>query len=584
MVDLRITRHESLLAWTAPILVTLTPVIIALIYPHTVFSPIGSIDSYMFIGLGLNYDDPTVYASYYKITRIPWIMAEYWFRHALPPLAAQYALQLVTHALLGLGVYFGVRRLLGIMPALFGSIFLLAYTELYSSSGADYMNTFSGVLYLAAFYVTTTGALHSRPYVLGVLCGVLFALTVYTNFYFIVFAPMLVGHYALLRRQAGLPQNFLTSLLCATVGVVVGTALLGAIAVAYGRNINFIWPTIRYIQTYVDPAEQSWRRPWSGGWWYHELPWFGYFLATAIASAWLAWTLWPRRGESKFSAAQVSLFLQYVFAFVAFLIMQIQGQSILDANQVMFPIFMPLAMAIAALVSHMRLSENYVPPLAIGVVTWAAILLPLCWHPIFAAAHGAIAQFPPFIVSVVAVVVIVVVASVARKITRIPPTGGLLAMAVVLGLTNVATASVYSVRILEPTSCMYWRDGYLAAVELNRIIHATRPYPPEIYFLADDKETATLDGCGSVEIGELAWSLRSMGLGAMLTEERQAPDFLRFLAAKDSYILVFSLKPGAATELLDKFAALGLSMRAEPVHVQAGKLTLDLTAIRKPRQ
>lgn len=115
----------------------------------------------------------------------------------------------------------------------------------------------------------------------------------------------------------------MTSLLCAAVEVVVGTALLGAIAVAYGRDINFIWPTIRYIQTYVDPAEQSWRRPWSGGWWYHELPWFGYFLATAVASAWLAWTLWPRRGESKFSAAQVSLFLQYVFAFVAFLLMQI---------------------------------------------------------------------------------------------------------------------------------------------------------------------------------------------------------------------------------------------------------------------
>jgi hypothetical protein len=276
------------------------------------------------------------------------------------------------------------------------------------------------------------------------------------------------------------------------------------------------------------------------------------------------------------------LFLQYVFAFVIFLMMQIQGQSILDANQVMFPIFMPLAMAIAALVSHLRLTEGYVPPIAVGVVIWGAMLLPLCWHPIFAAASGMVAGVPPFIVSIIAVAVIVAVAFLARRFARPSPASGLIAMAVVLGLTNVATASIYSIRFLEPTTCPFWRDGYLASVEFNRIIHAIRPYPTEIYFLANDDEKAALEGCGNVEIGQLAWSLRSMGLGAMLTEERQAPDFLRFLATRNSYILVFSLNPDAAPELLKKFAALGLSMRSEPIHVQAGKLSLDLTAIRRP--
>ncbi len=117
--------QRSTTAWFVPVaLVALAPVAIGVANPGVVFDPMGSIDPFVFLGLGLDYDIPSVWSWYYKISRVPWIAIQYCFRHALPPVAAQYSIELFTHLVLGLALFFAIRRLLGTAPAFLTACFL----------------------------------------------------------------------------------------------------------------------------------------------------------------------------------------------------------------------------------------------------------------------------------------------------------------------------------------------------------------------------------------------------------------------------------------------------------------------------
>lgn len=582
------TDMNRVAIWLAPTLIALVPVAIGVVYQDVVFSPIGSLDSYMFVGLGLHYNIPTLYASDYKVTRIPWIMVEYWFRHLLSPLAAQYTIQYLVHAALGLGFYFSLRRALGIAPAFLGSIFLLSYTELYSASPADYMNTFAAVLYVLTFWLVSRAAQQRSPYGTYAAAGATFACTVYTNTYFGLFTPMLVGHAIMLRRRAGLSPRVPGSLLSLVAGGASATLLLGTIAFAYGRDFNFIRPELEYILVYIHPDTQWWYRPWPSGWWYRDEGYFGCQLGLAMGAALVALVSRAGKGPLGESASwRVSLSLQYAYAFALFALLQTLGQAILQPNHVMFPLIIPFAMALVALVSIAGSLDHWEPNVAQLLGAWLFMLLPLCWPQVFASVRAPIAALPPFVMSACSMALILAMVAVGRVAIISMSAVYFVALASALSIVNIESASYFSVHNLFRSSpCAYRRDGYLAVLDLDRTVLSAAPPPGEVYIWFDEKETFSLEGCGLVHPSDIAWSFKSLGFSTRLTPRLETKEQLRNIAGsgRNPYVLIASQEPEATANIVDKLDADDVSItRFQSLHIREGALALNFAALRLQR-
>lgn len=569
--------------WIAPLLVAAAPVVIGRIYPQTIFSPIGNIDFYMFTGLGLDYDLPQVYPSYYKVSRLPWILVEYIAHHTLPPIAAQYAIQHFAHILAALALYFAIRPLLGTASAFIGTLFLVTYSEFYSASPPDYMMAFSGALYLSTFWILSATASKPFSYRSWLWCGIIFALCLHTNFIFILFVPALIAHLILFRRQSGRTLDMGPIFGSVLVGGVAATLALGLVSMSFGRPFNFMQPQINYVREFINPEKQAWYQTWASGWWNLQEPYFGAFVALAVVSTVLGlWTLRKHGLRDTRANAQISLSLQYTYAFVLLVVLQTMGQAILEPNEMMYEILPPLGLAFCAMVSYLRsdVDDKLTPPVAI--TTWALIILPLCWPAAFTAIASAFAGISVFERGLISIAIPAAIVLASRLLRRWSAAVALIALALAIGICNVLATSRFAVRtIFVATSCPYRQDGYLAILDLNRWFRSIRPISSDFYIWVDDKETTAINGCGSVNLGDLGWSYRSLGLGAILTPARQLPNFLQDLSRRPDFIvLVASDEPSAAPRLVARFRAVGANVRTEPVNVREGDLMLNFVAIR----
>lgn len=583
-----LSRSQRAGTWVAPTLIAFVPIIIGSVYSTTIFDVIGGIDPYNFVGAGLDYDQPGFGGVGYKISRVPWILVEDWYRHALPPLAAQYAIQFSIHILLGLAVYFTLRQLLGMVPAFLGALSLLVCTELYAATSPDYMNTFADALYAVSIWFVTVASRKPFSFALYALCGAMIALTVHTNLEFLFFIPMLLVHTIILRRQAGLPNALPRIFLTAIGGGVAATIALGLVAVLNGRDFNFVQYQIHFWLTSNNEAKAIWYEPWSSGFWYKEVQegFFGCYVAVAVAALLFAlFLVRSNRRKEAVVSAQISLLVQYVYINALFAITQTLGQGAYQPNQLPHVLLVPLFMSLAAMIALMRSASSYRPAAWELVVMWALIVVPLCWHPLFSLLRGPIdAAGDPLLVCCISIAVFCLVVA-ANGLVRVgKPALWFLAMAFFLGVENVDVASAQARGLFQPSTCTYDRDGFLAVNDLHRILLATKPRPVDVFVWVDDKETMPLAGCGQINVGSVGWSFRSLGVGVMLTPERENFQWINWLAvqSKSLYILVASNEPDAANVLIGKFAKYHYVLRAEPVRVQEGNLKLNFWALRRP--
>lgn len=583
-----LSRTHRIGVWLAPTLIALIPIIIGSVNSKTIFDAIGGIDPYNFVGAGLDYDQPGFGGVGYKISRVPWILVEYWYRHALPPIAAQYAIQYFTHILLGLAVYFALRQLLGTLPAFLGASSLLVCTELYAATSPDYMIAFADALFAVTFWLVTVAARKPFSYALYAGCGALVALTLHTNPSFLFFVPLLLAHSIILRRQAGLPQALPAIFAVAIGGGVAATVILGLIAVACGRDFNFMWPQIHFWIVGNDEAKAVWFRPWSSGFWYNDPDegFFGCYVSVAIASAFLGALLLRSKGRKEpKTSAQISLLLQYASINVFFAIVQTAGQGAYQPNQLPYVLLVSLFMALAAIIAQMRSSYTYQPEAWQLIAMWALIVVPLCWHQLFTALRAPFhEQDFPVVVCCVTTALFCIVVFANRVVNVGKPAAWFLVIALFLGIANVEVASAKASELFQPSTCPYNRDGYLAVNDLHRILLATKPRPANVFIWLDDKETIPLAGCGLVNVSDIGWSFRSLGVGALITPEREDFRWINWFAmdAKGLYILVASNEPDAPNELIRKFAKYHYVIRAKPVRVQEGDLKLNFWALRRP--
>src|SRR5437660_1243391 len=123
------------------------PLLQAVINDGWIYSDVGGFDSWVYFGYGLNYADPNYLDSYYKISRLPWILLEFVGRSVFNPVIASWILQIGSLALGSASLYFLFVRTLDRRSAFLGAAIFAAYPFAHSSGGGDYHNTIAGSLY-----------------------------------------------------------------------------------------------------------------------------------------------------------------------------------------------------------------------------------------------------------------------------------------------------------------------------------------------------------------------------------------------------------------------------------------------------
>jgi hypothetical protein len=344
-----------------------------------IYTQIGWLDPWTYVGFGYDYDHPRFDADDYKLGRLPWILAEFYTRRVFDPVAAQYFLQLGSLFVQGWFFYLAINRLLGVVPALVGAAFLVTLPFVHGSGGADYHNTPSGPLYVLSFYVLTVAATSRRP-VWPMLFGMCLGLLLHTNLLYVNFGVPLWMHFiSLRRRDAAAAQSRSISAFCALalLGGVAVTVALCFVNLAYGREWLFFSVFAKTATMYmVDSSSQkAWWQPWSSGW-YSTAVYVGVLAAGTVIAAILILLCRLRFGNQAAWYQIINLTSQYLTICAIWVFWQTIGHTAFEPYYYAYPLWVPLACVVSSIVAFSVGRESQV-----NIAVLVAILVLACTMP-----------------------------------------------------------------------------------------------------------------------------------------------------------------------------------------------------------
>jgi hypothetical protein len=333
----------------------LIPLIMAAINSDWLYTPIGYLDPWYNVGYFLHYGDPSFRTSYYKISRLSWLLPGWVLYHVFRATVANFVLHVGALLVATIFVYLTLARLVARDIAFLAAIFLTVYYPFHGSGGWDYQTTGAGACYAPTLYFLTRAAQSQTPAISLFAGGAAFAAAFHADILFINMAPVLAGHYLFANRRTGQPlRRLLHAVGPALAGFVVLTLVLCAISWSAGGSFLFFQPMLDLAFNFVrNPDEQrAWWSPWSSGWfaqrstYYLDLP-----LATFLVGAWML--LSNRRHIWRDAVDPVPAFLigQYLIVGTIWMIWQSLGETALQPDYFAYPLIIPCILGLAGIMS-----------------------------------------------------------------------------------------------------------------------------------------------------------------------------------------------------------------------------------------
>ncbi len=221
-------------------LLTAIPLVQAMINDTWLFTPAGWLDSWYYLGYGLNYTDPTYLNDYYKVSRLPWILVEFVARGLFSAVVASWVLQIGTLVLGSCSLYLLFSRTLGRSAAFVGAAVFAAFPFGHSSGGADYQNVLAGPLYALTWWLAIRCAELEECRKRLFWVGVTAALTLHSSIVFASLIPVLAGHYVWTYRDTHRTwPRIIQTVVPVLTGAVAITLLLCIINAVVGRDFFF---------------------------------------------------------------------------------------------------------------------------------------------------------------------------------------------------------------------------------------------------------------------------------------------------------------------------------------------------------
>ena len=491
---------------TAVAVATLGLVVVGLVARNDswIYSRIGWLDPWTYVGFGYSYDKPGFDADDYKLARLPWILAEFYTRRVFAPVAAQYVMQLGLLFLEGTFFFLAIRRLLGWTPALIGAAFLVTIPFAHGAGGADYNTTLSGPLYALAFFALTVAAPSERA-LPPLLFGISFGLLLHTNFLYLNFAPALMIHYAAIRRQATKLFWSLSTIrfaLYSALGVLVVTVGLAIINRTYGRDWLFFANLFDFATGFLlgRTSQDPWREGWASGW-YESQFYPGLLAATFVVSAGLllAAAMNPDNWTKRLPV--ISLCAQYLCLILLWTFWQTIGQTALQPYYYAYPLWLPLAGLVSSSIAWCLREPAGAPGMttvnciALATVTVVAFVVPYSVYGVLSwpLRHWSANPFSKTVILYLAI------AAIGLLLVSLRARVGLFVVVLLLGSAN-ALSNGNSANY-RPARCVDARDAQIATIAAQRWIASFDPdfsRPIFVWRNPDNGDVVSMSSCSLV--------------------------------------------------------------------------------------
>jgi hypothetical protein len=580
---------------TAVAVATLGLVVVGLVARNDswIYSRIGWLDPWTYVGFGYSYDKPAFDADDYKLARLPWILVEFYTRRVFAPVAAQYALQLGLLFLEGIFFFLAIRRLLGWAPALVGAAFLVTIAFAHGAGGADYNTTLSGPLYALAFFALTAAAASERG-LPPLLFGISFGLLLHTNFLYLNLAPALIIQFAAIRRQAAKlfwSRGTVRFVLYSMLGVLVATVGLAIVNRTYGRDWLFFANLFNFATDFLlgirsqDPWRESWASRWYDSQFYPGLLAAAFVVSVALLfAASMNADTWTKR------LPVINLCAQYFCLILLWTFWQTMGQTALQPYYYAYPLWIPLAGLVSATIAWSLREPAGAPGMtivhriALAAVTVVAFVAP---YSVFEALNWPLRHWSanPFSRTVI---LYLAVAAVGLLLASLRARVGVFVVVLLLGAAN-ALSNDNSANY-RPARCVDARDAQIAAIAAQHWIASFDPdfsRPIFVWRNPDNGDAVSMSSCSLVPARFFGDSLSYSGwrflddarpFGAIkdISQER-----LRSLIPHDPIVVLVTEDAGAAEQIRSRFAELNMHFGpTESVVIYQGAVKVPLFVLR----
>ena len=338
------------------LLLAAIPIALSAINSSWLYTPLSWLDPWYNVAYFLHYDDPAFLNSYYKSSRLSWIIPGFVAYKIFQPIVANYILHMGCLVVSVLFFYLTVIRLFGPTIAFATAACLAVFIPFHGSGGWDYQNAAGGAYYIVSILLSDRLYLFSEYSEPCWSCRAqLMPPQFMPSWASLMRLPILAAQFLVLYyHQVGKLPSWRAILLVSlwfVAGVMILTVALGLVNVALGRDFLFFWPLIELVFSFVHDSQNQahWWLPWSTVW-YLDPATFSYYtrFILAVLVACLA-SVFGAMVRRRFCFVALSLQVQYIFIVVLWIAWQTVGQTALQPEYFAYPIYPVMFFALAGL-------------------------------------------------------------------------------------------------------------------------------------------------------------------------------------------------------------------------------------------
>jgi hypothetical protein len=317
-----------------------------------VYSKIGYLDTWMYVGYGLYWGDPAVMPGNYKASRLPWILYEFLHYHLFRPEVGVPIVQFGCYLWLLIGNYLFTRRLFDPLVAGLTSVALVLWTHMHGNGGADYHNTLSGPLFVWCAYTTVRPMQDRAAAPWFVIPGGLYLALIVTNplYLNLSLAFAALGLFAWRQPQKDI-RYLLSCTFWATVGMAAAFVMLGLINMRFGRPFIFTTQIFGMTKFLLVQGGNVWWKGW-GSWVLEQRSAYLGPLGAMLIIAGVELTLLLRRKHwDSTHRGAVLVHGIYIFHALLWILWQSVGQTTLDFFYFAYPLWVLWCWSLAAVLA-----------------------------------------------------------------------------------------------------------------------------------------------------------------------------------------------------------------------------------------
>jgi len=580
-------KGSTLSGWISILTLSLIPIILALVNQEWMFTRAGEDDPWWYISLGyFYYKDPLLAFNSYKISRVPWILVEYFIRNLFTPTTAAIVLTLIFVIPGSIGFYLLVCRFFSKEVGFISAALLSTFSYYMVNRSPDYHNAGGSLFFIWSLYFLTL-AVQSKSRQRGwfFVCGAVYGLAVHSELFVLGCFPAMIVQFVML-NWAGKKRPILEAVLFGLLGFLTTTGLLGLAAVLSGRSFFFFMNQI-ILLNHFSGSGRSWYLPENSGW-----PLQAKHLALPVA-AFLFAAGWAIKDAIRFyhlhldlngrSWQQLSISLQMTLVGMIWLVLEISKKEALIHYHYVNPVYIYAFLVFAGFLA-MGWRES-ISPIILGAVTLAICLSLVFSDRIFGALGSRL--FPGWQIIQPLLFYLLIFACLMllkRHPLAVLSLVILMCLGNVIGMpTDVNQGNITPSQLsLGENQCHTNRDGYLSVIDTFKDLWDFGWSRTHLWW--DASESILVNNCPEPNVGInlIGESVVRTGIQEMKRSIPSPPinkisaEYCTKLTEKDQVVGVITNHPAKAKQMLAKLRSYGNWSLAKQQTITQGDIHFSL--------